>query len=359
MNAMIPNRPQAETGKRDALILVLLICLLSCLTAQAQLRMSEPNWDRSQALQAARKVNTQATLKPLFQLARSGNNSVLLDSLHALQSNAELSAPVRDYLLFSFTLGLGDLEAGSVSPDVLDFLSQYRPGTLVPHEEYPSMGVTLFNTRAAAAGVRNSWDRQFAAHRARNLLPGLADRWLSSYLEASQWERRGFLDALDSASPDQLRVLGRSALAQLDGHPELTVIAANAGLQIEDFDLLYQSVMRGGGADLPGILKTASIELSPEQNVFLLDQTLREGSDTAAALAIAQLAPAHLERPEIREMLFRSLARRNLGAAAALVLGASSDPEIQQRLIKIAEQKTGLEQQRAMLAISTGRETGR
>lgn len=343
MNATIPH------------VLALLICLLSPWAAQAQSRMPEPNWDRSLALQTALGSDPQASLKPLFQMARSGNSEELLDSLNALQSDPELSDPVRDYLLFSFAQGLGDLDAGSVSPYVLDFLFRYRPGTLVPHEENPSMGVTLFNTRAAAAGVRHTWDRQLAGNRARNLMRGPADHWLSSYLAANRAERRGFEDALDSASADQLQTLGHSALAQLDDRPELTAIAAGAGLRADDFDLLRQSVARGGGADLPAILRTASRELSPEQNITLLNQTLRDGSETAAGLAIAQLAPVHLDQPDIQELLFGTLANRKLGAAAAMVLGGSADPEIRRRLIDIAAQGSGLEQQRAMLAIRARR----
>jgi len=315
--------------------------------------MQEPNWDRSLALQAVRNANTKATLVPLFQMARSGNNNDLLDSLHSLQTDTDLSAPVRDYLLFSFTLGLADLDANSVSPEVLDFLSGYEAGTRIAHDEYPRMGVALFNLRAAAAGVRNSWNRQLASSRAQDLMQGPADQWLSSYLAASRVERRGFVDALDSAAADQMQALGRSALAQLADRPELTVIAARAGLHTADFELLRQSVTRGSGADLPGILKDASRELSAEQNMRLLERALQEGSDTTAGLAIAQLAPAHLDQPEVREMLFSTLASRNLGAAAALVLGASKDPEIQQRLSKIAAQETGLERQRAILATST------
>jgi hypothetical protein len=330
----------------------LLICLATAFTAQAQFLMQEPNWERDQALQAARNADTQAMLKPLFQMARSGNSNDLLESLHGQQSDASLSAPARDYLLFSFTLGLADLDAHSVSPDVLNFLSGYRVRTLVAHGEYPHMAVALFNIRAAAAGVRSAWDRQLEGRRAQDLMHGPADQWLSWYLAAGPAGRRGYVDALDSAPADQLQALGHAALAQLDERPELTVIAARAGLQTGDFELLRQSVTRGGGAELPGILKAASRELSAGQIVSLLDMTLHVGSDTAAGLAIAQLAPAHLDQPEVREILFDKLASRKLGAGAALVLGASKDPEIQQRLAMIASRKTGLEQQRARLAIS-------
>jgi hypothetical protein len=349
MNASIP-------GKKTSLIclvIYLVISLAPVFAANTSSRMQEPNWDRSLALQAIQNEDTQAILKPLFQMARSGNEVDLLDSLSVLQTDTGLPDPVRDYLLFSFTVGLADLDANSVSPDVLGFLSGYRARTLVPHEEYPQMGVAMFNIRAVASGVRSHWDRQLASKRARDLMRGPADQWLLSYLAAGPSERRGFVDALHSAPADDLQALGRAALAQLDDKPELLVISARAGLQTGDFDLLRHSVTRGSGADLPDILKAASRELSVEQNIRLLDQTLREATDTTAGLAIAQLAPAHLDQAEIREILFRTLSNRRLGAAAALVLGASEDPEIRQRLSLIAEQATGLEQQRAALAIRT------
>jgi hypothetical protein len=342
--------------------LALLIWLSAPLSAEARFQLKEPNWDRGLALQAVHNAQTEATLKSLFHLARSGRDIELLDSLQSLQTDASLAAPVRDYLLYSFTLGLSDLNANSVGPEVLNFLSGYPAGTLVAHDEYPHMGVALFNTRAAAAGVRNVWDRQLARSRAQGLMQGSADQWLSSYLAAGRAARRGFVDALDTAPLDQLHALGHAALMQLDKRPELTVIAARAALETGDFELLHQSVARGGGPELPGVLKDASVELSAEQNFRLMDRVLREGSDTAAGLAIAQLAPAHLDQPEMRELLFNTLANRHLGAASALVLGASKDPEIQHRLAMIASRKTGLERQRAKLAISTrptDPETGR
>jgi len=335
--------------------LALLFCLSPWLSVQAQFVMPEPNWDRGMALRIVQQTETQATLKPLFQMARKGKNKELLEALSALQQDPDISAPARDYLLFSFTLGLGDLDANAVSSNVLHFLSNYEVGTLVAHDEHPRMGIPLFNIQAAAAGVRNAWDRQLASTRAQNLMPGPADQWILSYLSASRVERRGFVDALYFASADQLQRLGHTALAQLEGRPELTVIAAQAGLESGDFELLQQSIMRGSGPDLPGILKAASQQLSTEENIRLLDHSLRLGFDTSAALAIAQLAPAHLNEPAVREMLFSTLANRNLGAAAALVLGASPDPGIQDRLNEIAAQKDGLAQQRASLAISTRR----
>ena len=333
--------------------MTLLLCLALWLDSHAQFLMPEPNWDRSLALHAAHLIESDATIKPLFRMARSGNNEELLDSLRVIEQDPDISSPARDYLLFSFTLGLGDLEANAVSPEVLDFLSTYEVRTLVAHDEHPHIGVPLFNIRGAALGVRNAWDRQQAASRALNLMPASADLWILSYLSASRVERRGFVDALHMASAEQLQRLGHSALARLDERPELTVVAARAGLESGDFEMLRQSITRGSGPGLPGILKAASDQLSTEENIRLLDQVLQLGSDTSAALAIAQLAPAQLDEPAVREMLFNTLANRNLGAVAALVLAASADPEIQDLLNKIASQKDGLARQRASLAIRT------
>jgi len=137
--------------------------------------------------------------------------------------------------------------------------------------------------------------------------------------------------------------------------PELTLVAAQAGLDSGDFELLQQSISRGSGPGLPRVLEAASRKLSVEDSIGLLNYSLQLGSDAKAALAIAQLAPTHLDEPAVREMLFSTLASRNLGAAAALVLGASADPEIQARLSEIASKENGLAQQRAAWAISNRR----
>jgi hypothetical protein len=333
-------------------------CLVTSLNLYGQTAMPEPNWDRSLALRTIHKDDTQATLKPLFQMARAGNNQELLDALSAIVQDPGIPAPAKDYTVFSFTLGLSDLDVNSVSPKVLGFLSTYEAQTLVAHDDHPRMAVPLFNVRAAAAGVQNNWDRQQAATRATSLLQEHPDQWVSSYLAAGPAGRRGFVDALDFAPAGQLRELGWSALALLDEKPELTLVTASAAMNSGDFELLQQSISRGDGPGLSRVLETASRKLSVEESINLLEHSLQLGSDTKAALAIAQLAPTLLDEPAVRKMLFSTLADRNLGAAAALVLGASSNPEIQAQLGEIASKKEGLARQRAEMAISTGRANG-
>ncbi|MFC1796461.1 hypothetical protein ACFL1V_05130 [Pseudomonadota bacterium] len=335
--------------------LVVLIFLAQPLQLPGQASMPEPNWDRAQALQAIDKTDTQARLKPLFQLARTGSSAELLDALSVIELDFAMAAPAKDYLLFSFTLGLSDLDADAVDSEVLGFLSQYKARTLVEHDDHPGMAVPLFNVRAAAAGVQNRWGRQKATARAEELLRGPADEWVLYYLAADPTGRRGFNDALGFATPDQLRALGQAALSQLDEHPELTQVTAWAATETGNTDLLQQAIAKGGGPELSRILEAASRKLSIEDRIDLLGHSMEQSSDSNAALAIAHLAPSLLAEPVVREMLFSTLADRKLGAASALVLGASADPEIETRLSEIASAKSGLEGQRAALAIGARR----
>jgi len=317
--------------------------------------MPEPNWDRARALQTIDKTDSQARLKPLFQLARTGRNAELLGALSAIGLDFTMAAPAKDYLVFSFTLGLSDLDADAVNSEVLEFLSHYKARTLVGHADHADTAVPLFNVRAAAAGVQNRWGRQKAAARAEALLQGPADEWVLAYLTADPTGRRGFNDSLGFATPDQLRVLGQAALSQLDEHPELTQVTALTAMETGDTELLNQAITKGGGPELSRILEAASRKLSIDDRIDLLGHSMEQSSDTKAALAVAHLAPSLLDEPMVREMLFSTLADRKLGAAAALVLGASADPEIKTRLSEIASAKSGLEGQRAALAIGTRR----
>ena len=55
------------------LIFALLISLAS-LPLEAQSDIPKPNWSRPMALETAGSIDTQAVLKPLFQLAREGKD---------------------------------------------------------------------------------------------------------------------------------------------------------------------------------------------------------------------------------------------------------------------------------------------
>ena len=266
-----------------------------------------------------------------------------------------MTLPARDYVIFNFAVGLSDLQAKAVSQQVLEFLESYQVKTLVNHHDHPHMAVPLFNVRAAVAGLRNNWERQQALVRSDHLLQTNLDQWISSYLSASAGERRGFLDALELASPGQLRKLGLSSLAQLDDFPELTLITASAALHSGDIELLENSISAGSGPGISEVLARSSRQLSIDQSIRLLEHCLGLDSDAKAALAMAHLAPPYLDQPEVQQMLFGTLSDRNRGAGAALVLGQSDIPEIQYKLQDIALKDKGLAGQRAELAVESRR----
>jgi len=328
-------------------------CLVFSPTLNAQSAIPAANWDRSLALSVVREADTMALLKPLLQMTRSGNDAELLEALSSVERDPAMPDPVKDFVIFTFAIGLGDLDANTVNPEVLHFLATYKVKTMVSHIDHPRMDVPLFNVRAATAGVQNRWDRQHASMLAEGLLQTQPEQWISAYLKASPVERMGFVDAIDFASTEQLNQLGWSALARLDGQPELTVVATRAGMASGDPELLQQAISRGDGPGLSQALADASLDLSDREAADLLNAVLRSGSTRNSALAISQLAPSRLDHPAMAEMLFDTLDDRSLGAAAALVLGASQDPKIQLRLKEIASGKDGLSQQRAKLAIST------
>ena len=334
--------------------LTLFTCLLPWQLIYGQVVFPEPNWDRALAVETAKMIDTDSVLKTLIQSARVGDSGRVLDALIAVEQNDDWPGPAREYTIWSFTLGLSDMDMNTVSPEVLDYLSAYEPRTLVAHDDRDSVGVPLFNIGAAATGVRNSWARQRGEGRAEILLQNDSALWIKAYLEAGPAERRGFTDALDFATGEQLDALARSAIEHLSDHPGLTSVAGKSALILGDPNLLRQTLVLGSGPDLHNILDAASKSLDAEETKALLFRAIRQGPDKKAGLAIAQLAPALLDDLAVRAMMFKLLENRELGASAALVLGSSTDSEIHDRLNALAAGKDGLAAQRASLAITAG-----
>lgn len=338
-------------------LLLLIFTLPVQLSAMSPI--AEPNWDRAEAISTVDKAGTVDALKPLFQMARAGNDQQLLAALDEIARDTSLQGPQRDYLLFKFTTGLADLDSDSVSPEVIAWLSSYPSETLVAHDDHPYRGVPLYNVRAAAHGVKNHWQRQNSAIEAERLAHEAPDRFVAAYLQAGPASRRGFTDAIEFVSPEKSQQLAESALAQVSANSELTLITVQTALRSGNRDLLRQAIASGGGPEMARAFAVVSAELDAEESAALLSHVLEQESTTKAALAIAQLAPARLDSPAVRDLLFTTLANRDLGASAALVLGASKNKEIQERLSEIASNREGLEKQRAKLAISIEPVAGR
>ncbi len=335
-------------------ISILCACLaMVWLPAEARDIMPEPNWTRPAALEAAQTGAAPAILKPLFQFAREGRQSELLIALAALEDDGDLPVPAREYVLFTFAQGLADLPPGSVGSEVIDHLLGYEPRTLVPHDHHTYAGVPLFNIRAAAAGTASEWERQSAWMRSTRLLEQGAKVWLEAYLAAGTVQRRGFAEALDSATGPQLKEVGVLALEQLPASPSLTIIAARAGILLDDHLLVQQSVARGNGPDLVVALRQAASSFEDWQIKDILAHSMEQAGPVNASLAMAELGPGLMDQPDVVSLLFSTLGERELGASAALLLSASPDPGVRAHLSRLAAENQGLASRRAALAVGS------
>ena len=315
-------------------------------------KLEAPNWDATLATQTANLPESQARLEALFVLVRSGDLAMLEHSLNSVIVGGSLSQPTRDSILFNFTVGLADLE--HVDPKVIDRLREVKPMVFVSHEERATVGVPLFNIAGAAEGVFQHYQRLDAQADAKAAMSVSPDAWNDAYLLASGSQRRGFTDALETASDDALSGILQNALQRLPTSPELTPAAGKAALLVGDGLALQQVVRFGTGADLPRILEAASHTLSSADTLALLEYAIAEASPVNASLAIAQLYSPLAGMPEANDLLLAQLADTDVGAAAALALATSANAETLERLRHIAQQDDGLASARARIALDLG-----
>jgi hypothetical protein len=359
MPAMIRFKPLLPKALRNALHGALVVTLLSLLALRplwAQIDFPEPNWSAPAARAAALQADANAVLGPLFDQARLGRDPDLLARLQTLAADERLPVPARERILFDFAQGLGDLPPGAVGPDVLDFLQGYRPRTLVPHPDNDRVGKPLFNIRGATAGSLNAWRRQAGYDAGRTLLagptPAAAQDYLAEYNRSSTPGRQGLADALPLASAAQLAAIAGQSLAALPMRPDLSPVAVRAALLLGDPALLRRALAAGDGPHLAGLLTEAAAELDEPGRIDLLFVMLDTASPTNASLAVGTLAPGLLHRPEVADRLFALLGDPAMGSAAALVLAASTRPDLQDRLRELAA-GDGLTARRAALALAS------
>jgi hypothetical protein len=320
--------------------------------AHAQFKQHEPNWSQAAALEAADRAESRLALARLFALSSEGRTEDVLQELEAIEARSSWPLPAREYVLHAFAVGLGDLPSWPGGKQVTDHLMAYSARTLVPDEHHPTRGVPLFNIRAAATGTAMEWRRQAAWIEAQKMFQNGGEAWIAAYLAAGLPERRGFAEALKSADANTLIEIGAASLAALDQEPALAVLAARAGLVLGDSVLLGQALARGDGDGMAQVLREASTSFDENEQESLLLHAIENAKPEQASLAMAIIAPKLLKYPDVATLMFATMEHRELGAAAALVLSGSKDPDIQLQLADLAKRNKGLASQRAALALS-------
>jgi len=332
-------------------LLCFCLTLLSWLPVQAQFSMPEPNWTRSQALEAVRQIDANSALKPLFRLARESRDNELLRELINIENNSDWPVPAREYVLHAFALGLGDMPAWTAGAKVLAYLEDFEPRTLVPHEDHAAAGVPLFNVRVAAAGSVNEWRRYSAWKEAQQHFPQGGETWIEAFLAAGSVQRRGFGDALTSAAAPQLREIGKLALTGIAREPSLTIIAARTGILLADREMLQQSIIDGRGPGVMAALREAHRAFDEGETEAILRYSMEHARPETASLAMAELGPSLLKHPDVAVLMIETLGNPDLGATAAMLLSASANPFIREQLVEMAKGRQGLASRRAALAV--------
>ena len=352
MNPSAKNPAASTLARRFLLTALITVCPAVAQAAEAG--FPAPNWSTTAAQEASAEADVTAILAPLFERARLGEDSVLVEELERLAADEGLPLPARERVLFEFAVGLSDLAPGAVGPGVTDYLLAYTARTLIPHPDHARVGAPLFNVRAAAAGTLNAWQRQAGYDAASGLFSGgnraAAATYLESLHSASAPRSQGLLEALSAASDDQLAEIADQALAEGPSNGgDLFVAGARSALLLGDAATLRNLLAEGRGPELSGLLAEAAEHLDEPARFDLLNGLLA-AAPANAALAIATLAPGLLNRPEIADRLFGLLGDPELGAAAALALSTSGPPMVQERLRELAAGE-GLSSRRAAIAL--------
>ena len=110
--------------------------------------------------------------------------------------------------------------------------------------------------------------------------------------------------------------------------------------------------MLSDGSGMPELLRAASKTFDQSETESILRYTISNAKPETAALAIAILAPELMEHPDVSALMIDTLGHKELGAAAALALSKTNDPNVQKQLSGLANRKNGLASQRAEIALS-------
>ena len=323
--------------KRPGLIVATLLLVLVNSAFSREIAQGE-RWTRTEALEAMSTADTGTWRQRLQTGLRSGDGHEALNSLHQLAQDPDLPAPAREKLLYEFVEVLRQEPPSSASKDAINFLQNYTSTVLVEDEDHPRGLVPLFNISSTAAGVQNEWSRQEATYRGAVQLALDPQNLVDAYLKAFALpERTGLVDALSSASVQQLNAVTNLAMEQIDARPEAFTLAAKAALRSGNTRALRELVSRYDNPEMAHLLQDSARVLSPQQSMQLLEAALNGGSVTTASLAVAILNPVLSGNFQTETLLMEKLADEALGSTVAVALARTAGPQTLLELQELAK----------------------
>ena len=212
------------------IILCLVFGSVQSTTSTAQ-GLSE-HWERDSAMAAVRSVNIDSGVYEIGNISSLADAKSTLTGLKNLETRGDWPLPARESAIYQFTRSLAELPRDAVAVEVLQYLQNYQPRVLVPHEDHDDAYVPLFNVRSAATGVENAWQRAEYASEAETLLLSDPEKLVSAYAESTNKNRQAaYLDAVKYTGMAELLTIQDSALKQLKASPEITpLLGITAGI---------------------------------------------------------------------------------------------------------------------------------
>jgi hypothetical protein len=316
----------------------------------------DAQWDRNDAMAAVRSVNIDVAAREIGDISSLADAETSLANLRNMELRSDWPLPAREAAIHRFTQSLAELPRDAVAVEVMQYLQNFQPRTLVPHEEHEDAYIPLFNIRGAAAGVENGWQRLESTAEAIAMLEQDPAGLVSAYVRSSSHNQRsGYLDALQYAYMADVMVVQDTALQHFKDAPELTALVARTATITADTVAIEQLLINGNGAGLSGALKQLEKKLARSETAALLAFAIQQAPATNAALAIAAWSPQLVHRPETRDLLVDLLADPELGSNAALAL--AQQPDIQTiKILQDIASGDSIAARRAQMALDLNRE---
>ena len=293
-------------------------------------------WDSGVAAQLAHSPEAKQQLHQMLLLAETPTLSAdsLLDALETLQADNSLPLPARERVLYDLAVALRTSPPSDASRQAMMFLSQHQSQTYIPHQESRGrINLPLYPVAAAARGTLTVWARQAAAERASANLQRDPAAVLSAYIQASdESHSAGLLDALESASLNDLAAFRVAVLSELPTTPAVAPVAAVLVKRLGDEVLCDAVIESGDSLTARRLLEQVPEIFAPTQAFAVLQRaSTMKPLASVAIMEIGRLLPTV---PAATGFLLDTLTDPSRGGSAAMALANVEDTAVIQSMAK-------------------------